>query len=146
MRTVPSWGGDHLLRVGCLRPGGVHASFPSQVSQGIVNVKVSLFKTYCANLYCSQFWLNSRSCDLTKLRTAYNNSFRRLMKYDYRCSASGMFVNNNVLSFAELRRKSISNFIDRLKRSENTLIKKSLATNHVLFSPLWLSWYSSLYI
>ena len=109
------------------------------------NVKISLFKSYCANLYCSQFWINSRICETTKLRVAYNNSFRRLMKLDYRCSASSMFVNNNVLSFKELSRKSLFNFIERLKTSENHFIKCSMVPQHLLFSLLWMNWYHSLY-
>ena len=32
------------------------------------------------------------------------------MKYDRICSASGMFVTNNVVSFNEILRKSVYNF------------------------------------
>ena len=36
---------------------------------------------------------------LRKLQVGYNHAFRIIMKYDRTCSASGMFVANNVMSF-----------------------------------------------
>ena len=39
------------------------------------------------------------------------------------CSASQMFVYLDVRSFGEIRRKMVFNFIDRLKKSDNGLIK-----------------------
>ena len=41
------------------------------------------------------------------------------MKYDRTCSASGMFVANNVMSFNEIWRKSFYNFKQRVTKSNN---------------------------
>ena len=43
------------------------------------------------------------------------------MKYDRTCSASGMFVANNVMSFNEIWRKSLYNFKQRVTKSNNVL-------------------------
>ena len=47
------------------------------------------------------------------------------MKYDRTCSASGMFVANNVMSFTEIWRKSLYNFKQRVTKSNNIIV------NHV---------------
>ena len=47
------------------------------------------------------------------------------MKYHRTCSASGMFVANNVMSFNEIWRKSLYNFKKRVTKSSNIVV------NHV---------------
>ena len=47
------------------------------------------------------------------------------MKYDITCSASGMFVVNDVMSFDEIWRKSLYNFKQRVMKSNNIIV------NHV---------------
>ena len=44
------------------------------------------------------------------------------MKYDRTCSASGMFVANNVMSFNEIWRKSLYNFKQRVTKSNNIIV------------------------
>ena len=58
-----------------------------------------------------------------KLQVGYNHAFRRIMKYDRTCSASGMFVANDVMSSNEIWRKSLSNFRQRVTQSNNILVK-----------------------
>ena len=38
------------------------------------------------------------------------------MKYNITCSASGMFVANNVMSFSEIWRKRLHNFTQRVTK------------------------------
>ena len=47
------------------------------------------------------------------------------MKYDRTCSASGMFVANNVMSFNEIWRKGLYNFKQLVTKSNNIIV------NHV---------------
>ena len=56
-----------------------------------------------------------------KLQVGYNHAFRRIMKYDRTCSASGMFVANDMMSFNELWRKSLYNFRQRVTQSNNII-------------------------
>ena len=71
------------------------------------NVKVKLFKAFCCIMYCCQIWSQYKKDTVRKLQVGYNHAFRRIMKYDRTCSASGMFVANGVMSFNELWRKSL---------------------------------------
>ena len=85
--------------------------------------KIKLFKSFCTNLYSSHIWCSFKKSSLNKVRVAYNNSFRIIFKLPRSCSASQMFVNNDVLSFGELLRKCVYNFICRIDASQNSLIK-----------------------
>ena len=57
-----------------------------------------------------------------KVRVAYNNCFRMVFKLPRSCSANHMFVYNSVLSFGELLRKYVCNFILRVNSSHNYLV------------------------
>ena len=90
-----------------------------------LNVKVKLFKTFCCIMYCCQIWSQYKKGTLRKLQVGYNHAFRKIMKYDRTCSASGMFVANNVMSFNEIWRKRLYNFKQRVTKSNN------ISVNHV---------------
>ena len=53
--------------------------------------------------------------------------------YDITCSASGMFVANNVMSFNEIWRKRLYNFKQRVTKSNNIVV------NHVGPIPFYQS-------
>ena len=80
------------------------------------NVKVKPFKTFCCIMYCCQIWSQYKKDTVSKLQMGYNHAFRRIMKYDRMCSASGMFVANDVMSFNELWQKSLHNFKKRVTK------------------------------
>ena len=44
------------------------------------------------------------------------------MKYHSTCSASGMFVANDMMSFNEIWRKSLYNFKQRVSKSNNIIV------------------------
>ena len=88
------------------------------------HVKVRLFQSFCTNLYCCHLWSNFKISSYNKIRVAYNNCFRRLFNLSRRCSASSMFVFFSVLSFGELMRKCIFNFLQRIQKSENVFVQK----------------------
>ena len=85
-------------------------------------VKVRLFKAYCGNSYCGQLWSCVTAQQVQKLKVAYNNAFRIFLGLPWRCSASGMFVENHVYSFGEFTRKEVYNFWSRLISSENLIV------------------------
>ena len=90
-----------------------------------LNVKVKLFKTFCCIMYCCQIWSQYKKDTIRKLQVGYKHAFRRFMKYDRTCSANGMFVTNDVMSFNEIWRKSLYNFRQRVTQSNNIIV------NHV---------------
>ena len=103
------------------------------------NVKVKLCKAFYCIMYCCQIWSQYKKDTVRKLQVGYNHAFRRIMKYDRTCSASGMFVANGVMSFNELWRKSLYNFKQRVTKSNNFIV------NHVYnftraTSKIWKNW------
>ena len=56
------------------------------------DVKCTLFKLFCSNMFCSTMWYNCTVTAMRRLRIAYNNSLRRVLGIPKRNSASGMFV------------------------------------------------------
>ena len=60
-----------------------------------------------------------------------------------RCSASQMYVDNNLLNFEALIRIKTNTFISRLTVSDNTIIE-ALLDNRVAKVEMWNYWYSHL--
>ena len=85
-------------------------------------VKATLFRTFCSNMYCSQLWHDFRSGSIRQLIVGYNHSFRHIMNYPRNCSASGMFVFNDIPSFMELWRNYIYGVMQRLINSDNSVV------------------------
>ena len=67
------------------------------------------------------------------------------MKYVKTCSASGMFVSNNVMSFNEIWRKSLYNFKQRVTKSNNIVVKPVYNFTRVT-SKIWKNFDRVLYI
>ena len=109
------------------------------------DVKCMLFKTFCANVYCAQFWYMSSATSIRKLKVSYNNSLRRLMNLPKWNSASEMFVSLNILSFDELLRKTIYGFIQRLRGAENEIISTIVSSSVPLSSKIWGWWQAVLH-
>lgn len=110
------------------------------------DVKNRLFSAYCDNLYLSYLWVNSRKSVFHSVKVAYNNAYRILHNLDRRCSASGMFVNNHVVSFPEMLRKAMFSFMKRIGCSRNCLISTILASDVYLTSSLSYHWHSCVYV
>ena len=108
------------------------------------DVRYTLFKSVCSNMYCSTMWYNCTVTAMRRLRIAYNNSLRRLLVIPKHNSASGMFVQLNIKSFGELLRSYIHSFMNRLQCSNN-LIVSSICENTVpIYSNIWMWWYNML--
>ena len=71
------------------------------------DVKCCMFKSYCATMYCSSMWFDSTVTSMKKLKIAYTNGIRRLLRLPKYNSASEMFVNLNLPSFNTLLRKFV---------------------------------------
>jgi exonuclease III len=91
-------------------------------SQCHIDTKITLFRSYCAGLYCAQLWSQYSKNDYTKLKASYNNSFRYLFGFPKRSSASTILTMNNVPGFDAIYRGAISSFRNRLATSENDII------------------------
>lgn len=111
------------------------------------NVKIKLFKTYCSPLYTAPLWGKYKKSTLQKLKVAYNDAFRILMKKPRSSSASLMFCQAHVNSFPALMRTLIYGFLCRLNDCKNSLIQTLVNPCHSAVryqSALWKHWYQCL--
>ncbi len=88
-----------------------------------IDVKVSLFSTFCTPLYTAQLWWNHFDYSLNKLKVAYNDIMCMLLRLPRWHNASEIFVNVNVQTCQALVRNLIFKFIVRLKKSTNWIIR-----------------------
>ncbi|KAJ8710538.1 hypothetical protein PYW08_006222 [Mythimna loreyi] len=85
-------------------------------------VKITLFKAYCQSFYTCQLWYKYTKGAYNTLRVQYNNAFRGMLKLPWRCSATGMFVENRVTDFHGLLRRLKATFLSRLTHCNNDLV------------------------
>ena len=102
------------------------------------DVKCTLLKSFCSNMYCSTMWYNCTVTAMRRLRIAYNNSLRRLLGIPKHISASGMFVQLNIKSFSELLRSYIHSFMNRLQCSNNLILSSICESTVPMF--IWTWW------
>ena len=67
----------------------------------------------CIDGHCEKSW----RCDITTLLDKY-------MQYDRTCSASCMFVSNNVMILNEIGRENVYNFKQRVTKSSNCVVNR----------------------
>ena len=87
-----------------------------------IDVKVSLFKAYCTPLYTAHLWSDYKARSLQKLKVAYNDALRLLLRVPRWHSASQLFVNLGVPTCQALLRNLMYKFMCRLDKSDNSLI------------------------
>ena len=105
-----------------------------------VDVKLALFLSYCTCFYCPfLYWTHYKKSNYSKLRVAFNNVYRRILKLPSRSSASTMYVVNNIDSLEVLVRKRIFGFMERLNNSDNTIIK-CITNSWILRFDIWSPW------
>ena len=61
-----------------------------------VDVKLALFRSTVLVFYCRFLWTHYKKSNYSKLRVAFNNIYRRILKLPSRSSASTMYVVNNI--------------------------------------------------
>ena len=89
-------------------------------------VKISLFKTYCYNLYCSALWSKYKAGTWRKIKVCHNDVFRNLLGVPRFHSASSLFVNKNVYNLDMLIRKNIFSLKCRIVSKCKYYLRSSL--------------------
>ena len=113
-----------------------------------VDVKVSLFKAFCTPLYTAHLWSNYKASSMQKLKVAYNDALRLLVRVPRWHSASQLFVNLGVPTCQALLRNVIYKFMCRLEGSDNfviTILSNPVKSSTRFSSMLWRHWRNSLY-
>ena len=109
------------------------------------DVKIALFRSYCTCFYCPFLWTHYKKSTHSKLRVAFNNVYRRILKLPPRSRASTMYAINHIDSFEVLLRKRIFGFTERLYNYENTIIK-CINNSWVLRFDIWSPWNELIFI
>ena len=112
-----------------------------------VEVKVNLFRAYCTPLYTAPLWVNYKSESLRKLKVAYNDALRILLKEPRGGSASQLFCINGLTTFQALLRNLMHSFKCRLDGSLNEVIMVLVNPRYSsvrYHSHLWKHWYKCL--
>ena len=110
------------------------------------SVKVKLFKSYCCNMYGIQLWAQFSPQVLSKLRVAYNNIFRSLLRIDRKSSVSAAFIDKNINHFNVVYRKAIYSLESRLLASKNVLVQIIRSSPLFIYGTLNTKWFHYLYI
>ena len=110
-----------------------------------VDVKCSLFKSYCYPLYTCSLWSKYRQATINKLKVCYNNTMRKLLGVPPWHSARTMFVSHNVRSFPETVRCIAYSLMTRVVSSANYLIGSLIYSDCFTVSSQRIKWISLLY-
>lgn len=112
-----------------------------------VNVKLTLFKTFCSPLYTAHLWLNYKKASFQRLQVAYNDALRILLRRPRWTSASELCVSHGVNTLSALLRNIMYRFICRLNDSKNhnvvAMINISYSDTRCT-SQFWKHWYKCL--
>ena len=109
------------------------------------DVKLQLFQTFCTNIYAAHLWSSYTVYSYNQVKVAYNNAYRALFGCDRFCSASNMFVSNNIATFDCMLRKAVFNFRNRVAISENVLVNTLHNNFSVNNGALYNKWCQMLY-
>ena len=107
-----------------------------------IEVKNTLFRSFCTPMYTCQLWWNFSAQSMHKLNVAYNNAFRFMHHLPTYCSASLMFVVN----CRAVIRNRIYGFMKRLVSSSNALVLSAVTSYTRFRSRIVRHWLKSLYI
>ena len=81
-----------------------------------IDVKLQLFKTFCAPLYTAHLWWNFSKSAMDKMRKAYHNVLKNIVGLSKYESTSGLCAYLNVKSLGAVRRNLIYGFMCRIKK------------------------------
>ena len=110
-----------------------------------IEVKVNLFRAYCTSLYTAPLWVNYKNDSFRKLKVAYNDALRILLKKPRGGgSISQLFCDNGLTTFQALLRNLMYSFKSRLNRSMNeviTVLVNPKYSSSRYRSHIWNHWY-----
>ena len=82
------------------------------------DVKVTLFQSYCAALYCRFLSNDYKNSTFSKIRVAFNNAYRKIFGLPKRSTASAMYATHNICNFETMLRRNIYGFMQRYYNSQ----------------------------
>ena len=110
-----------------------------------LDVKLTLFRSYCATLYTAHLWVNFTRTTMNSLYIAYHNMLKLLIGVSKREHTRPICVNLDVPYCPALIRKLVYRFMGRLVQSDNYLIKALCDMSCFYRSSIWKHWRFLLY-
>ena len=110
-----------------------------------VDVKLTLFQSFCAPMYTAHLWTRYTNYDISKLFRAYHNTLKMLLGLSKREHTSPICAFLNVRSCQAVIRNFVFRFMVRLKNSSNSIIQAICGTSIYYKSSIWKHWRSLLY-
>ena len=110
-----------------------------------IDVKITLFQSFCSPLYTAHLWTNYSRNDILKLYRAYHNTFKLFLGVPKREHTSPIFAVLNVKTCQGVIRNLIFRFMVRLKESSNTIMRAICSSSIYYQSTIWKHWRSLLY-
>ena len=110
-----------------------------------LDVKLTLFRSYCSSFYTSQLWVNYTKKTMHKLYTAYHNVLKMFIGVSKCEHTRPICANLNVQYCPALIRNFIYKFMSRLIASENIYVKALCNTSCFYRSCIWKHWRYLLY-
>ena len=92
-----------------------------------LDVKLTLFRSYCSSFYTSQLWVNYTKKTMHKLYTAYHNVLKMFIGVSKCEHTRPICANLNVQYCPALIRNFIYKFMSRLIASENIYMSRHSA-------------------
>ena len=110
-----------------------------------VDVKLTLFQSFCAPMYTPHLWTKYTNSDIIKLYRAYHNTLKMFLGISKREHTSPICAFFNVRSCPAVIRNFVFRFMVRLRNSSNSIIKAIYGTSIYYKSSIWKHWRSLLY-
>lgn len=111
-----------------------------------LDVKMTLFRTYCSPMYTAQLWWSHKKSSINKLYTVYHNSFKLLAGVSKYESTSLMCTIFNVQCCQAVLRNLVYKFMVRLDMSNNSVIRAIASSSIRYTSRLRRHWNDQLYV
>ena len=111
-----------------------------------IEVKSTLFRSYCSSFYTAQLWTNYSQTAINKLYIAYHNTLKFFIGLNKREHTRPICVGLNVKYCPELIRNLVYKFMNRLLMSKNKLIKVICDSSCFYRSTMWKHWRKLLYV
>ena len=110
-----------------------------------IEVKTTLFRSYCSSFYTAQLWTKFSNNVMNKLFIAYHNTLKLFIGVNKREHTRPICVSLNVKYCPALIRNLVYRFMKRLMISENLLIKTLCQSSCFYRSIMWKHWRSILF-
>lgn len=111
-----------------------------------IEVKVRLFKTFCASMYCAHLWWSFKKSSMSKLNIAYHSICKRFVGFSKYESSSMICTVFDIQSCQAIIRNLVYKFMCRVSKSSNSILCCLLSSSLLYSSRIRCSWMSSLYV